>query len=291
MRIDSCRRASRVVPWALLAALAACAQNSDEMGWARSALERNGDIEIVAEDAEARTFTVRNRKSGALEVVPVDQIAAAAPARAATPSVSSNETSPPAQGAPIERTDPPAGGESPATASTVQPDEAAQAPVDENEPAARAGDEVLEPVAANGQVLASGKGYSIERATGPAPERSAQSASESSGAMERRYEPLVCQGARMLHINDRNISFEGDAIKAEAGCELHITNSRITANGVGLAARNANVHITNSTVTGQGGSINASGNTQIYARSSRFSGMVRRLDGAVVHDQGDNVWN
>jgi hypothetical protein len=109
--------------------------------------------------------------------------------------------------------------------------------------------------------------------------------------VERRYEPLVCQGARMLHIDGRNISFEGDAIRAEEGCELHITNSRISAAGVGLAARNANVHINNSTVSGQGGAIQASGNTQIYARSSRFSGMVRRIDGAVLHDQGDNVWN
>jgi uncharacterized Zn-binding protein involved in type VI secretion len=289
MRIDPFSRASRVAPWALGLLLAACQQGSDEMSWARSALERNADLEIVAEDADARTFTVRNRKSGALEIVPVDQISATPSAGAASVPVAPADSAATASAAPIDRGEAASAGDS-ATAPAAQTDEAAQPPVDENEPAARVGDEVMEPRAANGQVIASGKGYSIERSTQPAP-ATAQRGTEQSGPVERRYEPLVCQGARMLHIDGRNISFEGDAIRAEEGCELHITNSRISAAGVGLAARNANVHINNSTVSGQGGAIQASGNTQIYARSSRFSGMVRRIDGAVLHDQGDNVWN
>jgi hypothetical protein len=288
MRIHTFSRAARIAPWALALALGACAQGGDEMGWARSALERNGDLEIVAEDADARTFTVRNRKSGALEIVPVDKIAAAPAGGAPTTAVAQTETPP----ASIDREPSATAMDPSASASAVQPDEPAQPPADadENASAARAGDEVMEPRVANGQVISSGKGYSIERSTQPAP-ASEQPTPGASGAVERRYEPLVCQGARMLHIDGRNIAFEGDAIRAEEGCELHITNSRISAAGVGLAARNANVHINNSTVAGQGGAINASGNTQIYARSSRFSGMVRRLDGAVVHDQGDNVWN
>jgi uncharacterized Zn-binding protein involved in type VI secretion len=289
MRIDTFSRAS-LAPCALALLLAACEHGSgDEMGWARSALERNSDLEIVAEDAEARTFTVRNRTSGALQVVPVDQIAAAPPASGAAAAAQS-ESAAPAEPAPIQRGEAATASEPSAGASAAQTDEPAQPPVDENDPAARVGDEVLEPRAANGQVIASGKGYSIERSTQPAP-AAAQRASEPGGSVERRYEPLVCQGARMLHIDGRNISFEGDGIRAEEGCELHITNSRISAAGIGLAARNANVHINNSTVSGQGGAINSSGNTQIYVRSSRFSGMVRRADGAVLHDQGDNVWN
>jgi uncharacterized Zn-binding protein involved in type VI secretion len=289
MRIDPFSRASRIAPLALSLLLSACQQGGDEMSWARSALERNADLEILAEDSDARTFTVRNRKSGATEVVPVDQIAAIPQAGTASAQVAQADSGAAAPTAPIEREEaaPPADN---AAANSAQPDETAQPPVDENDPAARVGDEVLEPRAASGQVIASGKGYSIERSTQPAP-AAAQSAAEQGGAVERRYEPLVCQGARLLHIDGRNISFEGDAIRAEEGCELHITNSRISAAGVGLAARNANVHINNSTVSGQGGAINASGNTQIYARSSRFRGMVRRVDGAVLHDQGDNVWN
>jgi hypothetical protein len=286
MRIDPFSRASLVAPWALALLLAACEHGGgDEMSWARSALERNADLEIVAEDSDARTFTVRNRRSGALEVVPVDQISAAPPAGAA--SAAQSESTASASQTPIERGEAAAASD---TASTAQTDEPAQPPADENDAAPRGGDEALEPSAANGQVIASGKGYSIERSTQPAPP-AAQRGSEAGGSVERRYEPLVCQGARLLHIDARNISFEGDAIRAEEGCELHITNSRISAAGIGLAARNANVHINNSTVSGQGGAINASGNTQIYVRSSRFSGMVRRADGAVVHDQGDNVWN
>jgi hypothetical protein len=256
------------------------------MSWARSALERNADLEIVAEDRDGRTFTVRNRKSGAVEVVPIDQIAATPSASGV--SAAQSESTAPAAPAPIERGSAATASDSQMTASTAQTDEPAQPPVDDSDPGA--GDEAMEPRAANGQVIASGKGYSIERSTQPAP-AAAQRAADPGGAVERRYEPLVCQGARLLHIDGRNISFEGDAIRAEEGCELHITNSRISAAGIGLAARNANVHINNSTVSGQGGAINASGNTQIYVRSSRFSGMVRRADGAVLHDQGDNVWN
>jgi len=38
-----------------------------------------------------------------------------------------------------------------------------------------------------------------------------------------------CQGARFLRIDSRNLEFQGDAISAEDGCEIHITNSRIAA--------------------------------------------------------------
>ena len=284
MQRISLHRARRAAFLPLLAALAACGGGVDQMEWARTALERNQRLEIVATDEEARTFTVRDRDSGELKVVSVDEISAAPPVTtprlaSATPGAAAAQAAPPAgtgeDAAPIER-------------------EPAQ-PVDENDPAARVGDEVIEPVQATneGRVIASGPGYSIKSAGANAasPTASTAAAAPAAAASERRYEPLVCQGSRFLRIDGRSISFEGDGVKAEDGCEIYITNSQITANGVGVAARGANVHIKNSTVAGESGAIHASGNAQIYAQSSRFRGMVRKLDTAVLHDGGDNVWN
>jgi hypothetical protein len=110
-------------------------------------------------------------------------------------------------------------------------------------------------------------------------------------AVELRHEPIVCQGARLLHIDNLNLQFDGDGVSAENGCEIHITNSHIRATGVGVSARAANVHIDNSLIEGDTGSIDASDGAQVYTASSRFKGLSRRLDTAAVHDLGGNVWN
>jgi hypothetical protein len=95
----------------------------------------------------------------------------------------------------------------------------------------------------------------------------------------------------MLHIDNRNLVFDGDAVSALDGCEIHITNSHISASGVGVAARAANVHIDNSQIEGEQASIDLSDGAQVYAASSRFKGLSRRLDTATVHDLGGNIWN
>ena len=95
----------------------------------------------------------------------------------------------------------------------------------------------------------------------------------------------------MLHIDNRNLVFDGDAVSAMDGCEIHITNSHISASGVGVLARHANVHIDNSTIEGDQAAIDASEGAQVYAASSRFKGLSRRLDNAAFHDLGGNIWN
>ncbi len=80
-------------------------------------------------------------------------------------------------------------------------------------------------------------------------------------------------------------------MSAEDGCEIHITNSRITAKGVGVLARKASVHIENSDIEGDSGSVQASDGAQIYATSSTFKGLRRRDDNAAFHDLGGNAWN
>src|SRR5262249_49950731 len=146
-------------------------------------------------------------------------------------------------------------------------------------------------ITSGGRVLESGPGYSITAAQAPGPVAARGRESTASTPLERRHEPIVCQGSRMLHIDNRNLVFDGDAVSALDGCEIHITNTHISAIGVGVAARAANVHIDNSQIEGDQASIDASGGAQIYAASSRFKGLSRRLDTAKVHDLGGNIWN
>ncbi|HVC31708.1 MAG TPA: hypothetical protein VND24_11010 [Steroidobacteraceae bacterium] len=143
-----------------------------------------------------------------------------------------------------------------------------------------------------GRVIAKGPGYSIV-ATSPATAARAATPGETKvtdAALETLHEPIVCQGRRVLRIDNRNMRFDGNAITAEDGCEVHITNSRISAGGIAIRARGASVHIANSEIEGRKASIDASGGAQIYAETSTFKGAARRLGQAVIHDLGNNDW-
>ena len=160
-----------------------------------------------------------------------------------------------------------------------------------------------------GQVLVAGPGYSIEAGSGSdagfgtearsgieagfgaALAKPARASAGSGGAIQLRHEPIVCQGARLMHLDNLDLQFDGDAVSAQDGCEIHITNSHIRAAGVGVSARAANVHIDNSLIEGDAAAIEASDGAQVYTASSKFRGMSRRLDTATVHDLGGNVWN
>jgi hypothetical protein len=279
--------------------LAACGrEGEDQMSWARAALERNSAIEVVAADQQSRTFTVRVKDTGELRVVPADQVVASPPGlmgsdstmkAAAAPAPAAAAVAEESQAAAAAATDADAAtraAAAPATAATVAPVAPATQPI-ALAPQTPDGEET-----APGRVLKSGPGYTIKAAAttsgNPAPvaERNVGIAPP-----ERRHEPIVCQGSRLVHIDNRNLMFDGDAVSAEDGCEIHITNSRITATGVGVSARAANVHIDNSLIEGDQAAIDASEGAQVYASSSRFKGLSRRLDNAKVHDLGGNVWN
>ncbi len=302
----------------VLAAFGGCSKlgGTDPMTWARAALDRNSLVEVVAEDTAARTFTVRVKASGELKVVPLDQLIAAPPPAGelaqppATPEVASSGTSgtgssAASQASPGGPAGTQQGGQPPASAppeSAASSESAVAAgaaqsagPVSAGE-AASQGDQAphAQPAtnAKAGSVLASGPGYSIE-ASGP---RTAAARSSLVGAtrgtpVERLHDPIICQGSRLLHIDNRNLEFDGDAVSAEDGCEIHITNSRIAAKGIGVQARAANVHISNSEIAGDSGAIDASEGAQVYAESSRFRGLTRRMESSAFHDLGGNVWN
>jgi len=143
---------------------------------------------------------------------------------------------------------------------------------------------------AAGRVIAKGPGYSIVEAS-PGSGSQAGETRVTDAALETLREPIVCQGQRVLNIDNRNIRFDGNAaITASDGCELHITNSRISASGIAIRARGASVHIENSEIEGRKASIDAARGAQIYAEASTFRGAARRLGEAAIHDLGDNTW-
>jgi hypothetical protein len=266
--------------------LTACARGGrDEMRWARAALERNTAIDIVAADQQSRTFTVRVKASGELSIVRADQVIGSVPqaAGAAPAAPLSKGAMPPAATAPAASTEEAA----PPASASVPPAAAAMPPAQQASLAPQS--TPFQPAAA-GAVLESGPGYSIKMA-GAAPVTRARDTGITSAPLERRHEPIVCQGSYLLHIDNRNLRFDGDAVSAEDGCEIHITNSRISAAGVGVSARAANVHIDNSMIEGDQASIDASEGAQVYASDSRFKGLSRRLDNAAFHDLGGNIWN
>jgi len=246
-----------VAPDVSVAAEADAASGSAaQLEWARDALARNTGLEIVSTDRDQGTITVRVRSTGELRKIRADEVVAVPP-----PDLRSRRSR-----------------------QAVGLDSSTGA-------------------ASGGHVIASGPGYSITAASpegagsaaaagAPAePENAIDAGAARDRPVEHRHEPFICQGARLVQIDNKNLVFDGDAVSVEQGCELHITNSSISANGIGIAARGASVHIDNSVIQGASGAVDAADGAQVYARSSVFKGLIRRNDTAAFHDLGGNVGN
>src|ERR1700733_1231419 len=68
----------------LLVWLAGCEKaQHDDMSWAQHALERNGALQILSVDRQARSFTVRLKETGELRIVQADEIVGSMPPAAA----------------------------------------------------------------------------------------------------------------------------------------------------------------------------------------------------------------
>lgn len=290
-----------------LAVLSACNRGGEqtailpsepaELAWARAALERNPHYEVLASDTQTRVFTVRDRSTGQVQTVNLNDLAAAPIAQLRSPPPAVAATLPaPAPEAPMAATAPPAPTAPPtpavpaAAATPAGPAPAAQAAeVVDNSPAAAA--ERAQAADANytidrsgGQLRVTGPGVSIVSSGKGA----ASGTSNVAGA--RAAEPIICEGKRLLKLDDRNIFVEGDAIIARGGCELYITNSRIVASGTGLIVEDAIVHVANSHIEGLNGSFNATDRAKMFVRTSTFQGVPRRAEFASVLDQGGNQY-
>jgi hypothetical protein len=244
------------------AALAACEraaetpapQASTELDWTRAALERNPNLEVIATDAEAGVFTVRDRASGEVQTVKASDLAAAPVAqlsRAPAPRPAMDEPVP-------------------------SPEEPAAA-----EPSTTDGEELDYTVERQGgQVRVKGPGISIVSAGTPAP------AAPAPDAGQRKSDPYICEGQQMLRFDNRRILVDGDAVTARNGCELHITNSTIVASGTGVVVRDATVHITNSTIEGAHAAYEAGPGAKLFLRGATLNGVLRRDPSAEVQELG-----
>ncbi|MET0986467.1 MAG: hypothetical protein ABW034_13785 [Steroidobacteraceae bacterium] len=280
------RLAAELTVLAALVLVTGCAKHDEttvgdrhdqEVSWARAALERNPQLEVVATDTEARTFTLKHRGSGAVQVVSLDKLAAipvadltagSTPVPAAAPAATPDSTPATSPQAETVAATPPTSAP-PAESSATTP-----APGESGYTIQREG----------GQLRVSGPGVSIVSAS------AASSRTAAAADTAAADSPIVCEDGRFLHLDRRNIRVNGTAVIARNGCELHITNSTIEATGAAISALDATVHIANSEVSGQTASVEASGRAKLFVRSSTFRGIARRNDPAEINDQGGNTW-
>lgn len=287
------RRLNRTRPLALacstLLILTACQkseepsprQGATELAWARAALERNPNLEVVATDSQAGVFTVRDKNSGEVLAVKLSELAAAPVAqlgaRAPAPVAAT-----PAELAPAAA---PQAASEPASASSeqgAQDSEVASASATAESPAPPIDPMNYTIERSDSGVKVSGPGISIVSS-------GRQGTTSAKGeAGQRAVDPIICEGRRMVHLDNRRIFVEGDAITARDGCELHITNSRIVASGTGVVVQDATVHISNSYIEGATGSFDAGIGAKMFMRDTTFNGVMHRDAFAQIQEQGGN---
>ena len=278
---------------ATLSLLGACAKQERvrEIDWAKAALARNPAYEIVATDESSGLFTVRDTDTGNVHTLRLeDLIATPLPPRVATRSAAQPAPAAAPDATAAVETEAPASAQSPADQTT----EVAKAvPASEGKavaegPGYRISRGAGEAVVSSENSL-EGPGYSITRHEGPKG-TSAGNAEEVASNVEKRTDPIICQGDRLMRIDGETIEFTGDALIVEKGCDMYISNTNIRAGGVGIIARQARVHIVNSTVSGTRGSYEASEGAEIYVARSTFTGIGRRFDSATMNDLGGNAY-
>jgi len=266
-----------VVVSTTLLALAGCQESRDagasqEMAWARVALERNPSLELVATDTDEGVFTVRDRRTGQVHAVRLDEIAAAPIAVLTATGPETDADAPADQVAPeipVEDVQ-----DETAQLTDAEPSVAAL------DTAAEARDYTIE--RAEGRVRVTGPGVSIVSAGSTEP----VSAKGEPG--QRTVDPIVCDGPRTMRFDGRSIYVDGDAITVSGGCALYITNSRIVASATGVVVHEGVVHIDNSYVEGGTASFDVGSDARIYLRGSTFQGLMRRDAVAMIEDQGGN---
>jgi hypothetical protein len=236
---------------------------TSQLDWASEALRRNPQLEVLATDTDAGVFTLRMKDTGEIRAVRVTELAAVPIASLLTPTAMTEPS------APEQSHDSAALPAAPAaTATTAEARTAPSYTIERND----------------GQVKVTGPGVSIVSS----PAQTITAAERF--AAQRAVEPIICEGRRMLHFDNRDILVDGDAIVARDGCELYITNSRIAATGTAVVIRDALVHVSNSTLRGAAASFDAGDGARVILRGSRFDGIPRRSERAIVQDQGGNQW-
>jgi hypothetical protein len=238
-------------------AFAADATTNQQIAWARQALNRNPQLQLLATDEQKQLFTVRDKASGEVFVVGLDQLAAIPVSQLASANVTEEGSS--ATPAPSATQNTPASDSNTSNGKNYTID--------------RSG----------GQLRVTGPGISVV-STGP------NTASQDENARSKASDPIICEGKRMMQFDGRDIYVEGDAITVRGGCEVFITNSHIVATGTGVVVNDGIVHISNSYIEGAQGSFDAGDRSKVIVRGSTFQGLSKRDELAMVQDQGGNRW-
>ncbi len=268
-----------------LVLLAGCSKQEQvrEIDWARAALARNPSMEIISTDETAGVFVVRDTTNGSTYKLKLeDLVAGPAPARTAAQPAAPAASAPAAEPAAT-----PGEEAAPQTTETVAAQPGTGKSLAEGPGYSIAKGEPVTP-----PPTLEGPGYTITRdePRAPSTQQSTPNAEAIASNAEKRTDPIICQGDRLMRIDGESIDFEGDAVIAEKGCDLYISNARIRAGGVGIIARQARVHIVNSTIGGTHGSYEASEGAEIYVARSTFSGVGRRFGNATMNDLGGNEY-
>ena len=250
---------------ASVAATASAATPSADLAWARAALERNPQLEVLAVDPQTGVVTVKNRNTGQTEAIKASELVAVPPSQLKAMQMAE---------APPPEVDP--GPEQSATA----PSQTAQGTA----PSSGQNESAYTIDRSGGQIRVSGPGVSIVSSGTNA------SGSNAAGAGRRAVDPFICEGRRTLQLDNRNIYVDGDALTVRGGCEVFITNSQIVASGTGIIVQDATVHISNSHIEGASASFQAEDRAKMFVRGSTFQGVSRRAELATVQDQGGNRW-
>jgi len=266
---------SRTTAAAAILFVAACNQQPDavqpaftprtdphpELQWARAALERNPEIKVISVDADRGSIRIQIKSSAETVNVSPGELAAIPIADLVELTTAAREVTAPNR---------------PVTEESIPPPPPAQV----ESPPERVVDYKVE--REDGRTRITGPGMSVESTT-------ATSAVEQP-SQQKFNDPIICEGSRMLHLDRRRINVDGDAVVARGGCELHITNSRITATGTGIKVQDAQVHISNSSVQGGDASIDLESTAKVHVLNSQFFGLARRDPQAKFNDQGGNTW-
>jgi hypothetical protein len=241
-----------------------------EMTWARAAIERNPDLEVIATDPLTGVVTIKHRSTGEVEAIKANELAAVTPSQLKPMQM---QAAPPPEPEPA-----PAQNESMRAASqhATAPDSGAAQPGTITSNGAYTVDR------SGGKLRVSGPGVSIESSGTSA------AANNQAGGGRRAVDPFICEGRRQLQLDSRDIYVDGDAITVRGGCEVFITNSHIVATGTAIVVQDAIVHVSNSQIEGGNASFQADDRAKMYVRGSTFTGVPRRAELAMVQDQGGN---
>jgi hypothetical protein len=261
-------------PKSTTVAAANAATPTVDIAWARAALERNPELEVVAVDPQSGVVTVKHRGTGEIEAIKASELIAVSPSQLKPTQV--HEAPPPIEDPGPQQED---RANAPAqTAQATAPDTGA------NTQSAAQGNSPYTIDRSGGQIRVSGPGVSIVSSGTSA------SGNKAASAGRRTVDPFICEGRRTLQLDNRNIYVDGDAITVRGGCEVFITNSQIVASGTGIVVQDAVVHISNSHIEGASASFQADDRAKMFVRSSTFQGVPRRGELAMVQDQGGNRW-